>query len=75
MKRNILFLFLMILLPFCALAQNSTWAVKAVAKGGEAYPVNVYLEDGTSVPVFAIYDEGNDHFMDVKGVHNGKKYP
>ena len=73
MKRIRLFLFLMILLPFCVLAQNATWAVKAVAKGGEAYPVKVYLEDGASIPVFAIYEEGNDHFMDVKGVHNGKK--
>lgn len=73
MKRISLFLFLMFLIPLCAWSQNATWAVKAVDKGGKAYPVNVYLEDGTSVPVFAIYDEGNDHFMDVKGVHNGKK--
>jgi hypothetical protein len=73
MKRISLFLFLMILLPFCVLAQNATWAVKAVTKGGKTYPVNVYLEDGTSIPVFAIYEDGNDHFMDVKGVHNGKK--
>ena len=72
MKRINLLLILMILLPFCVLAQNSTWAVKAVAKGGEVLPVNVYLEDGTPVPVFAIYADGNDHFMDVKGVHNGK---
>jgi hypothetical protein len=62
----------MILLPFCVLGQNSTWAVKAVDKRGKALPVNVYLEDGTPVPVFAIYEDGNDHFMDVKGVHNGK---
>ena len=73
MKRISIFLFLMILLPFSVLAQSATWAVKAVDKGGEAYPVNVYFEDGTSVPVFAIYEEGNDHFMDVKGIHNGKK--
>ncbi len=72
MKRINLLLILMILLPFCVLAQNSTWAVKAVTKKGEALPVNVYLEDGTTVPVFAIYADGNDHFMDVKGVHNGK---
>ena len=72
MKRINLLLILMILLPFCVLAQNSTWAVKAVVKRGEALPVNVYLEDGTPVPVFAIYEDGNDHFMDVKGVHNGK---
>jgi hypothetical protein len=72
MKRINLLLILMILLPFCVLAQNPTWAVKAVAKGGEELSVNVYLEDGTPVPVFAIYEDGNDHFMDVKGVHNGK---
>lgn len=72
MKRISLFVFLIMLLPFCGFGQNTTWAVKAVAKG-DAYPINVYLEDGTSVPVFAIYEEGNDHFMDVKGVHNGTK--
>ncbi|MFT4534779.1 MAG: hypothetical protein ACJA1A_000319 [Saprospiraceae bacterium] len=47
--------------------------VKAVTKGGKAIPVNVYLEHGTSVPLFAIYEAGNDHFMDIKGVHNGEE--
>jgi hypothetical protein len=72
MKHINLLLILIVVLPFCVLAQNSTWAVKAVVKGGEALPVNVYLEDGTPVPVFAVYEDGNDHFMDVKGVQNGK---
>ena len=73
MKRISLFLFLMILLPLSAFSQDATWAVKAVSKGGDAFSINVYLEDGTQVPVFAIYAEGNDHFMDVKGVHEGKQ--
>ncbi|MDF1698763.1 MAG: hypothetical protein P1U56_23115 [Saprospiraceae bacterium] len=71
MKQIDLFLFFLILLPFCGFSQSATWAVKAV-KGGDAFPVHVYLDDATPVPVFAIYNEGNDHFMDVKGVHNGK---
>ena len=72
MKRINVLLILTILLPFCVLEQNSTWAVKAVDKGGKALPVNVYLQDGTPVSVFAIYEDDNDHFMDVKGVHNGE---
>lgn len=72
MKR-ISILLSIILLPICLIAQSATWPVKAVTKGGEAIPVNVYLEDGTAIPLFAIYEAGNDHFMDVKGVHNGEE--
>lgn len=72
MKR-ISILFLIFLLPVCLLAQSATWPVKAVVKKGKTYPVNVYLQDGTAIPLFAIYEAGNDHFMDVKGVHNGEK--
>jgi hypothetical protein len=73
MKR-ITFLFLaVIFLPICLMSQSATWPVVASNKSGKALPVNVYLSDGTAVPVFAIYAEGNDHFMDVKGVHKGEK--
>jgi hypothetical protein len=72
MKRLTILLFSMILLPVWLISQSATWAVKAVAKGGKAIPVYVYLQDGTPVPVVAIYEAGNDHFMDVKGVHNGE---
>ncbi len=72
MKRINLLLFLTILLPLCVFAQNSTWAVKAVDKGGIPLPVNVYLADGTPIPLVAIYEDNNDHFMDVKGIHNGE---
>ena len=73
MKRIILFLFAVALLPMSLISQNETWEVKAMVKSGKTLPINAYLEDGTAVPVFAIYAEGNDHFMDVKAVHNGKK--
>ena len=73
MKRITILLFSIILMPICLIAQPETWPVKAVNKTGEAIPVNVYLEDGTSIPLFAIYEAGNDHFMDVKGVYNGEK--
>ena len=73
MKRfDLLFVFVL-LLPVFGWAQDDTWAVKAFTTGGDALSVNVYLEDGTAIPVFSIYAEGNDHFMDVKGVHNGKQ--
>lgn len=73
MKRYDLLFFFAVLLPFFGWAQDDTWAVKAFTKGGDALPVNVYLEDGTVIPVFSIYAEGNNHFMDVKGVHNDTK--
>lgn len=72
MKRSTLLLFLILTLPVFLLAQSTTWPVKGVAKNGKEFQVNVYLEDGTSIPLIAIYEAGNDHFMDVKGVHNGK---
>lgn len=73
MKSIKLILFLIMLVPLCVLAQSATWSVHAVTNGGKALPVSVYLEDGTEIPVVAIFEEGNDHFMDVKGIHNGKK--
>ena len=73
MKRITILLFSIILLPFSLIAQSASWPVKAVPKSGKAIPVNVYLEDGTALPVFAIYEAGNDHFMDVKAVHNGEE--
>lgn len=71
MKR-IYILFSIVLLPFFLIAQNATWPIKAVTQEGKALPVNVYLEDGISIPLFAIYESGNDHFMDVKGVYKGE---
>ena len=73
MKRITLFLCSIILLPIGLLSQSDIWPVHAVTNSGKKFPINVYLADGTAVPVFAIYAEGNDHFMDVKGVHNGDK--
>ena len=73
MKR-IYILLSIILLPFLLIAQSSTWPVKAITNEGKALPVNVYLEDGTSIPLFAIYEAGNDHFMDVKGVIMERTY-
>ncbi len=72
MKRTTL-LFSIILLPILLIAQNETWPVKAVTKGGKAIPVKVCLADETAIPVFAIFEAGNDHFMDIKGVHNGEE--
>ena len=73
MKQITTLILTIILLPICLLSQSEKWPVKAVTKSGETLPINAYLEDGTAVPVFAIYAAGNDHFMDVKAVHNGKK--
>lgn len=72
MKRINLLLILMILLPFCMLAQNSTWAVKAVVKKGEALPVNVYLEDGTAVPVFALSEKVGVTTVNLSILKQGK---
>lgn len=73
MKRISLLLSLIFILPLCLISQSEEWPVSAVTKSGKTLPVNIYLEDGTAVPVFAIFRAGNDHFMDVKGVHKGEK--
>lgn len=73
MKQITILFLTIILLPICLISQSEKWPVKAVYDSGEALSVNAYLEDGTAVPLYAIYEAGNDHFMDVKAVHNGKK--
>lgn len=73
MIRNTILLFSIILLPILLVAQSATWEVKAMTKQGYGLDVNVYFEDGTSVPIIAIYEDGNDHFMDVKGIRDGKE--
>ena len=70
MKRITIISFLALILPVFLIAQSATWPVKAM-KGGKEMPVNAYFEDGTVMPVIAIYEEGNDHFMDVKVIRDG----
>lgn len=73
MKHIIVLLLSIITLPSCLMAQGANWPVLAVDQSGETFPVYVYLADDTAIPLSAIYEAGNDHFMDVKAVHKGER--
>ncbi|NNE26516.1 MAG: hypothetical protein HKN09_06710 [Saprospiraceae bacterium] len=72
MKRITLCLIALGLLPLLLASQSDQWPVKAINKSGKTIPIMMLLEDDTTIPVFAIFEAENDHFMDVKGVHNGE---
>ena len=73
MKRISLLVCVIISLSAQLISQSDAWPVMAVMNSSQNLQVNVYLNDGTAIPVVAIFEDGNDHFMDVKAVHKGEK--